>query len=87
MSNLFPGTGPLRSQGGRFANNYRSHGPYSRPDGRNGRQPSFSARNGGSFEGGVAAIGPPQATQGRMMRSYEDLDAAAPPTKEAELDY
>lgn len=86
MPGSLSSAGPVRTQGGRYGNNYRNVGPYSRPEGRNGRQPSFSGRNG-PYEGGLGAIGPPQATQGRVMRSYEDLDAAGPATKEPELDY
>lgn len=46
--------------------------------------PSFSGARG---DGGAFAIGPPQATQGRTVRSYEDLDAAAADSKVPELDY
>lgn len=79
------GVGPMRSHaGGRFpASNYRMPGPYARNDGR-ARAPSFSGGRG--LDGG--AVGPPQATAGRSLRSYEDLDATAQGEGEpAELDY
>lgn len=77
------GVGPMR-HGGRYSNGgYRMANPYARPDGR-GRQPSFGSARG--FEGGL--VGPPQATAGRSLRSYEDLDAAGGEKEApAELDY
>lgn len=84
------GVGPMRSHGGRgYTNGYRTGGPYARPDARGMRPPSFSGRGGmgAGMEGGAFAIGPREATQGRTVRSYEDLDAAGPEGKEAELDY
>lgn len=86
LTGSFSGAGPIRTHQGRPGNGVRSNGPYGRPDGRNARQSSFSARSG-AYEGGAAAIGPPQATLGRTVRSYEDLDAAGPAAKEEELDY
>lgn len=78
------GIGPMRTHGGRYpTNGFRVPGPYARGDGRP-RQPSFSGGRG--IDGGM--VGPPQATAGRSLRSYEDLDAAADVKGEpAELDY
>jgi len=68
---------------GRYQGGYRMAGPYARPDGRS-RQPSFGS--GRAMDGGL--VGPPQATAGRSLRSYEDLDAAVgKEEKPAELDY
>lgn len=80
---MIGGVGPMR-HGGRYSNGgYRMANPYARPDGR-GRQPSFGSARG--FEGGL--VGPPQATAGRSLRSYEDLDAAGGEKEApAELDY
>jgi hypothetical protein len=78
------GVGPMRT--GNFRNGgFRVPGPYARPDGR-GRMPSFSGGRGLVPDG---MIGPPAATNGRPLRSYEDLDAAAPGDGNAttELDY
>lgn len=80
ITHIVPGVGPVRSNGRGLANSYRAPHPYARPDARNGRMPSFSGR-------GEGAIGPREATQGRTVRSYEDLDAAAPSTMDTELDY
>lgn len=83
MPAMMAGIGPVR---GRYQNGaYRMANPYARPDGR-GRQPSFSGPRGTSFDGGL--VGPPQATAGRSLRSYEDLDAAGGEKEApAELDY
>lgn len=85
---MMSGIGPVR---GRYQNGaYRAPNPYARPDGR-GRQPSFGSAAGSrgmgmSFDGGM--VGPPQATAGRSLRSYEDLDAAGGEKEApAELDY
>lgn len=83
ITHIYPGIGPVRSNGRSFTSNYRLAGPYARPDVRGARLPSFSGRG----EGGASAIGPREATMGRTVRSYEDLDAAAPSTETAELDY
>lgn len=83
MANV-PGLGPIRTQAGRgLGTSYRSNGPYARPPLPPGRAPSFSGRSAlGLPEGGA---GPREATQGRTIRTYEDLDA--PTTNETELDY
>lgn len=81
ITHVMPGIGPTRTNGRGFAGSYRTPGPYTRPDARGGRMPSFSGRGDGG------AIGPKEATQGRTVRSYEDLDAAATTTTETELDY
>lgn len=76
--------GPMRRGAGRF-NNSRS-GPYDRQQ-RDGRNPRFNGGNGrltppprGGRAGGPARFGdggpgPVQSTQGRSIKSYEDLDA------------
>ena len=84
--------GPMRRGGGRF-NNQRN-GPYARPPrygnaggrlspvrgggmmGMNGRMGSIGGKWG---EGMPAAVGPAEATQGRQIKSYEDLDAVEGP--------
>jgi uncharacterized C2H2 Zn-finger protein len=83
MPAMMGGIGPVR---GRYQNGaYRMPNPYARPDGR-GRQLSFSGSRGMSFDGGL--VGPLQATAGRSLRSYEDLDAAGGEKEApAELDY
>ncbi|KAF1959085.1 hypothetical protein CC80DRAFT_467390 [Byssothecium circinans] len=68
--------GPMRRGGHRFNN--RAAGPYDRQnrDGRNrngGRLTPPPRRNGGRF--GDGGPGPVQSTQGRSIKSYEDLDA------------
>jgi hypothetical protein len=76
--------GPMRRGGGRFTNN-RS-GPYDRQarDGRNPRMgggngrltpPPRGGRPGGGARFGEGGPGPMQSTQGRSIKSYEDLDA------------
>lgn len=82
---LMGGTGPMRTGGAR-GSSYRLQGPYARNDGR-GRQPSFTGNNRSMIDSGM--IGPTAATTGRTVRSYEDLDAAAPTDTNAttELDY
>ena len=71
------GVGPMRNNGRGYGMNggYRMPGPYAR-NGR-GRMPSMSGgRPGpGTFEGGIATMGPNEAVAGRSLRSYEDLDA------------
>lgn len=75
--------GPMRRGGGRYNN--RS-GPYDRNqrDGRNGRYnggngrltpPPRGGRVGGGGRFGDGGPGPVQSTQGRSIKSYEDLDA------------
>jgi hypothetical protein len=82
--------GPMR-RGGRQNGSNRS-GPYDRQGGnqRFGRDggrlsPPPANRRGGSAAGGRgwdgaaggAAVGPREAVQGRILKSYEDLDAVA----------
>jgi hypothetical protein len=89
------GGGPNRTGGGRF--NARVPGPYD----RNGGKDQRNARWNGSgrlspvrgkpmmnprFSDGVGA-GPREAVQGRALKSYEDLDAAATTNDNAALDY
>ena len=73
--------GPMRRGGGRF--NTRA-GPYDRQprDGRGGRFPGPSGRltpprgvRAGGQRFGDGGPGPTQATEGRSLKSYEDLDA------------
>ncbi|KAK7530525.1 hypothetical protein IWX50DRAFT_674683 [Phyllosticta citricarpa] len=83
------GTGPMRrGQGSRYGS--RMGGPYDRQpkDARNMRWSSSGRLTpprgtsgrpaaGGRFsDGGVGAVGPREAVQGRSLKSYEDLDAA-----------
>lgn len=78
------GPGPVRRGGGRYV----PHNSYYRPYDRalparpmNGhRLGASSGVNDGSAHvtdtvGGDGAVGPPEAVQGRSLRSYEDLDA------------
>jgi hypothetical protein len=74
--------GPMRRGGSRF--NSRT-GPYDRRPGdrrnprtgENGRlsPPSRGGRPGGGARYGEGGPGPMQSTQGRSIKSYEDLDA------------
>lgn len=82
--------GPMRRGGGRF-NNPRQGGPYDRRQpryGGNGRLtpprngiPTSGGTRGGAGKWGDGAgaqtVGPVQATQGRALKSYEDLDAVS----------
>lgn len=73
------GPGPIRRGGmGGGRGNYRS-GPYDRRpnqrwDGSRGRG---GAGKWGDGAAGGAAVGPREATQGRSLKSYEDLDHVA----------
>ncbi|EEY18813.1 conserved hypothetical protein [Verticillium alfalfae VaMs.102] len=76
------GPGPIRRGGGMGGGgrggNYRS-GPYDRRpnpryDGARGRGGPSKWGDGGA---GGAAVGPREATQGRSLKSYEDLDHVA----------
>ncbi|RBQ86695.1 hypothetical protein VDGD_04465 [Verticillium dahliae] len=77
------GPGPIRRGGGGVGGggrggNYRS-GPYDRRpnpryDGARGRGGPSKWGDGGA---GGAAVGPREATQGRSLKSYEDLDHVA----------
>ena len=76
------GVGPQRNRGGRFQNNRT--GPYDRQGrGRGGRgggriSPGpLSAKRFPDAAGAIAA--PREATAGRSLRSYEDLDAVSGP--------
>ncbi|KHJ30540.1 putative arsenite resistance protein ars2 [Erysiphe necator] len=86
---LFPGTvqhtniyanhsGPIR-RGGRQQTVRPS--PYDRRSRETGRlsPPASARRNGGRWAdaSGGAAVGPREAVQGRILKSYEDLDAVA----------
>ncbi|RKF84156.1 putative arsenite resistance protein ars2 [Golovinomyces cichoracearum] len=86
---LFPGTvqhasiytsngGPIR-RGARQQNT--RPGPYDRRSRETGRlsPPSSARRSGGRWGDGIggAAVGPREAVQGRILKSYEDLDAVA----------
>ena len=77
--------GPNRRNGHRFNN--RAAGPYDRQQ-RDGRNPRFAGNNGrltppprggrggsGGARFGDGGPGPVQSTQGRSIKSYEDLDA------------
>lgn len=87
-------TGPMRRTGGRFTGN-RS-GPYDRQS-RDNRNPRFGAAGGrltppprGGRPGGGGRYdsggpGPLQSTQGRSLKSYEDLDAVG--NADTELNY
>lgn len=98
MPSMQGGVGPVRNTGRHAMNGMgRMPGPYARNDGR-GRQPSMSGGRGAvppfmgitglSSEGGVGAIGPNEAVQGRSLKSYEDLDAAVDKSQgTGELDY
>jgi hypothetical protein len=72
-------SGPMRRGGGRFNNNRT--GPYDRQnrDGRNrsnGRlTPPPRGGRPGAQRYGDGGPGPVQSTQGRSIKSYEDLDA------------
>lgn len=74
------GSGPVRRGGGRSA----LHPPYYRPYDRalparplNGHRLSGAEgpTNVSDTVNGAGAVGPPEAVQGRSLRSYEDLDA------------
>lgn len=91
-------SGGARRNGPRFGG-ARAPGPYDRnpKDARNARwgPPGSSGRlspirnkpTNPRFDGGLAAMGPREAVQGRALKSYEDLDAAGPSTSSAALDY
>jgi hypothetical protein len=75
--------GPMRRGGGRFGSN--RPGPYDRQP-RDNRNPRFNGGNGrltpprggqrgGNLRFGDGGPGPVQSTQGRSIKSYEDLDA------------
>ncbi|CCU81211.1 unnamed protein product [Blumeria hordei] len=70
--------GPIR-RGGRPQN--PRPGPYDRRPRETGRlSPPGSSRRGGRWGDGAsgsAAVGPREAVQGRILKSYEDLDAVA----------
>ena len=100
MPGMQGGVGPMRNHGRNFMNG-RMPAPYARPDGRGGRMPSMSGGRPGmglpmmggipgvggpGLEGGMNTMGPQEATQGRSLRSYEDLDAAGDKGT-GELDY
>jgi len=72
------GPGPIRRGGMGGRGNYRS-GPYDRRP--NQRWEGGRGRGGGGKWGdgaaGGAAVGPREATQGRSLKSYEDLDHVA----------
>lgn len=102
MPGMQGGVGPVRNHGRNMMNGMgRMPGPYARNDGRGGRPPSFSGgRSGGvppfmpplmggiAPEGGLGAMGPSEAVQGRSLKSYEDLDAAGDKGQgTGELDY
>ena len=85
------GAGPIRRGGRQYQINSRS-GPYDRrPNQRYGgdagrSSPPGSRRVGvvgggggrwGDGAAGGAAVGPREAVQGRILKSYEDLDAVA----------
>lgn len=84
------GVGPMRRGGGRFGG--RQAGPYDRQQGMGGRNMRGGPRGGmnrfpDAAPGGAnGAIAPTEATQGRALKSYEDLDAVAGEAG-AELDY
>lgn len=95
MAGMQGGIGPMRNMG-RNNMNGRMPGPYARNDGRGrgggGRGPMPGMMGPGGFgpmmgEGGTGAMGPQEAVQGRSLRSYEDLDAAAGDKGTGELDY
>jgi len=86
------GAGPIRRGGRQYQTNSARSGPYDRQPrtqrwgNENGRlSPPPGLRRGGMVGGGrwgdgaagSAAVGPPQAVQGRSIKSYEDLDAVA----------
>jgi hypothetical protein len=74
-------SGPMRRGGGRFNNNRT--GPYdrqnrdgrNRPNGANGRLTPPRGARPGTQRYGDGGPGPVQSTQGRSIKSYEDLDA------------
>ncbi|OLN88482.1 Zinc finger protein [Colletotrichum chlorophyti] len=76
------GPGPIRRGGlGGGRGNYRT-GPYDRRqnprwDGPMGGRGRGSAGKWGDGAAGGAAVGPREATQGRSLKSYEDLDHVA----------
>ncbi|KAI9669055.1 MAG: hypothetical protein M1831_000647 [Alyxoria varia] len=72
--------GPIRNRGGRNNNN-RNATPYDRPGGRGGGNPGWGGnqgRPGGTqqqrFPDAADSGAPREATSGRQLRSYEDLD-------------
>jgi hypothetical protein len=82
------GSGPMRT-GGLRGNNARAPGPYDRGGMRGEARRSISGRltpprRGMFMEGGEHTVGPRQAVEGRTMKSYNDLDAAAGSTGGAE---
>ncbi|TDZ30081.1 Zinc finger protein [Colletotrichum spinosum] len=77
------GSGPIRRKGmGGRGGGYRS-GPYDRrpnprwDGGMSGRGRGGSGGKWGDGAAGGAAVGPREATQGRSLKSYEDLDHVA----------
>lgn len=91
-------SGPMR-RGGRGMQNNR-FGPYDRRGGRNSNAGRLSPRGaGGMMKGGMAGgfggdgsqgargIGPTEATAGRTMKSYQDLDAVGGGGAGGELNY
>ena len=97
-SMMMAGVGPMRKGGGRFGGGNRMAGPYDRQAVAGGRR-SFGAGGRGMNGGGMGrpgrfpdaapgsmAVGPQEATQGRALKSYEDLDAVEGGGG-AELDY
>ena len=72
--------GPIRNRGGRNSNN-RNSTPYDRPGGRGGGNLGWGGnqgRPGGNqqqrFPDAADSGAPREATSGRQLRSYEDLD-------------
>ena len=102
MPGIQGGVGPMRNHGRNMMNGRMSGLPYARNDGRGSRMGggrgmgSMSMAGGMSMgmpgvggpglEGGMGAMGPTEAVQGRSLRSYEDLDAAGDKGT-GELDY
>lgn len=97
-SMMMGGVGPMRRGGGRFGGGNRMVGPYDRQQTAGGRR-GFGAAGRGMSGGGMGrpgrfpdaapggmAMGPQEATQGRALKSYEDLDAVSG-AEGAELDY
>ncbi|KAH6690445.1 arsenite resistance protein Ars2 [Plectosphaerella plurivora] len=76
------GPGPIRRGGMASRGNYRS-GPYDRrpnarwEGGAGGGRSRGGAGKWGDGAAGGAAVGPREATQGRSLKSYEDLDHVA----------
>lgn len=96
-SMMMGGVGPMRRGGGRFGGGNRMPGPYDRQQAAGGRR-GFGGAGRGMMGGmgrpsrfpdaapGGMAMGPQEATQGRALKSYEDLDAVSG-AEGAELDY